>query len=324
MRQGLSPRLRLLLAILALSGAAPPAHAEDAPHEPVYEVKSGDTIAKIARRHSVTEEAIRELNELSRKDKIKPGQKLTLPAPDEPAAKEKPRAEGTPMRAVAGHRKGVVHLVRGHEKLELKVLDRREHLSAKVLSPFAQALRYPDGQSHKIDPRLITLVAIVSEHFGGRDLLIVSGYRPYSPTQYTRESRHNIGRALDFTIRSVSNEKLRDFCRTLRNVGVGYYPNSTFIHLDVRNQSAYWVDYAGPGQKPRYDRGESTDEADEGAGEVPLDVLQQANLGAATEDKDVSGSSATPIGDATGVRTQNGKHAPGDSTGEKSVFPGQK
>src|SRR5262249_36429710 len=38
-------------------------------------------------------------------------------------------------------------------------------------------------------------------------------------------------------------------------VGVGYYPNSDFVHLDVRpagKKSAYWVDYSAPGQRAIY------------------------------------------------------------------------
>jgi hypothetical protein len=34
-------------------------------------------------------------------------------------------------------------------------------------------------------------------------------------------------------------------------VGVGFYPNSSFIHLDVRGCAMQWVDYAGPGEAPR-------------------------------------------------------------------------
>jgi len=45
---------------------------------------------------------------------------------------------------------------------------------------------------------------------------------------------------------------VRDFCRTLGTVGVGYYPNSSFVHLDVRDVPTYWIDYSGPGQAPRY------------------------------------------------------------------------
>jgi len=44
---------------------------------------------------------------------------------------------------------------------------------------------------------------------------------------------------------------VRDYLRTLPGVGVGYYPNSSFLHLDVRGRSTHWVDYAGPGEAPR-------------------------------------------------------------------------
>jgi hypothetical protein len=38
-----------------------------------------------------------------------------------------------------------------------------------------------------------------------------------------------------------------------KNVGVGYYPNSSFVHLDVRRgSSAFWIDYSGPGQTALY------------------------------------------------------------------------
>jgi hypothetical protein len=41
---------------------------------------------------------------------------------------------------------------------------------------------------------------------------------------------------------------------------VGYYPNSTFVHVDVRAASAYWVDRSGPGEKPNYVRARAAGE----------------------------------------------------------------
>ena len=60
---------------------------------------------------------------------------------------------------------------------------------------------------------------------------------------------HN-GKAVDFRVTGVPNEVVRDFCRTLKNTGCGYYPNSTFVHLDVRESSAFWIDYSKPGEPP--------------------------------------------------------------------------
>jgi hypothetical protein len=114
-------------------------------------------------------------------------------------------------------------------------------------------LRSSSGAKLAIDPRLASLVAQVSEHFGGRPLHVVSGFRPYSPVQYTAHSNHNLGRAMDFAVEGVTNTTLRDYCRGFRDAGVGFYPNSTFVHLDVRTGKAYWIDYARPGEPPRYD-----------------------------------------------------------------------
>ena len=34
---------------------------------------------------------------------------------------------------------------------------------------------------------------------------------------------------------------------------MGYYPNSSFVHLDVRKSaSAFWIDYSGPGENAQY------------------------------------------------------------------------
>jgi hypothetical protein len=108
------------------------------------------------------------------------------------------------------------------------------------------------GKKWPIHERLIRVITQVSDHFGGRTLRVVSGFRPWSQDQYTTESKHNIGQALDFSIPGVPNEAVRDFCRSFRDVGCGYYPNSSFVHLDVREQTAHWVDYSGPGEAPRY------------------------------------------------------------------------
>jgi hypothetical protein len=55
-------------------------------------------------------------------------------------------------------------------------------------------------------------------------------------------------------VEGVKNTDLRDYLRkSFKKVGVGYYPNSTFVHLDVRkDRSAFWIDYSGPGDRAMY------------------------------------------------------------------------
>jgi uncharacterized protein YcbK (DUF882 family) len=78
---------------------------------------------------------------------------------------------------------------------------------------------------------------------------VVSGFREKS---HAKQSHHKKGEALDFSIDGVPNWALRDYLRTLDHTGVGYYPNSSFVHVDVRARGAYWVDLSRPGAPPRY------------------------------------------------------------------------
>ena len=155
-----------------------------------------------------------------------------------------------------------VHAGRLGEEFRVRVKDGHGHIPPNALKAFERMMRQGNAP-HSVDPRLVALVGIVSSHFGGKTIEIVSGYRAYTPTQYTPHSNHNLGKALDFRIRGVSNEAVRDFCRTLRSAGCGYYPNSTFVHLDVRDTKAYWVDWSHPGEPPKYDKpGVAADEGE--------------------------------------------------------------
>ncbi len=161
-----------------------------------------------------------------------------------------------------------VYAVRLGEEFHIRVRDVHGHIPGPALRAFERLMRQGNA-THPPDPRLVALVGIVSNHFGGKPIEVVSGYRAYTPTQYTPHSNHNYGKALDFRVRGVRNEMLRDFCRTLRSAGVGYYPNSSFVHLDVRETKAYWVDWSHPGEPPKYDRADVP--ADEGASDVPTE-----------------------------------------------------
>jgi uncharacterized protein YcbK (DUF882 family) len=105
------------------------------------------------------------------------------------------------------------------------------------------------GRSAAIDPRLIRLIARVSDVFGGRPIRVVSGYREKS---HAKDSHHKHGEACDFSVDGVPNWAVRDYLRGLADTGVGFYPRSSFVHLDVRKGQAYWIDVSRPGGAPRY------------------------------------------------------------------------
>lgn len=119
---------------------------------------------------------------------------------------------------------------------------------AETLQAFAGHPRLVAPGIPRLHPGLLVRLAAVAERFPGRRIEIVSGYRPKArPT-----SRHRHARALDIRVDGVSRTHLSEFLRTLPETGVGYYPNSTFTHVDVRERSAYWVDRSGPGEPADY------------------------------------------------------------------------
>lgn len=101
-----------------------------------------------------------------------------------------------------------------------------------------------------LDKGLLARVDTIARHFAGRPISLVSGYRPQS-----RGSLHQSARALDLRVAGVTNEELVAFCKTLPDTGCGYYPNSSFVHVDVRNPGTggvSWIDASGPGETPHY------------------------------------------------------------------------
>lgn len=101
-----------------------------------------------------------------------------------------------------------------------------------------------------VDPRLIWVLAQVAQAFPRRTLYIMSGYR-----QNGHSGFHGKGKALDLFVYGVSNEQLFGVCRSLRDVGCGFYPNNKFVHIDVRpygTDRVLWVDDSQPGTPSHY------------------------------------------------------------------------
>jgi len=155
-----------------------------------------------------------------------------------------------------GVRNGPVELyaVNGKEILYLRLRDDRGRPLKGVQRRFDHFLRcHHTNVQHAMNPRLVRLLYQVGRHYPGRRIEVVSGYRHPTVAKNPR-SPHMQGLACDFRIAGVRNQDLRDYLRrSYEKVGVGYYPNSSFVHLDVRkDRSAFWIDYAGPGDRAMY------------------------------------------------------------------------
>jgi uncharacterized protein YcbK (DUF882 family) len=96
-----------------------------------------------------------------------------------------------------------------------------------------------------MDPQLLTMLSHIYDHFGGKPLEIVSGFR----NQRKQSSNHFKGRATDIRIAGISPKKIQAFAQTLDRggMGIGIYPRSQFVHIDVRSPPSYrWIDYSPP------------------------------------------------------------------------------
>ena len=98
------------------------------------------------------------------------------------------------------------------------------------------------GEVHPIAPGLIDLVADLAGQFGSPDAVqIISGYRSPASNAALRarssgvatRSLHMQGMAMDIRVPGAPLERLRNAALALRRGGVGYYPASNFVHVDV-------------------------------------------------------------------------------------------
>jgi uncharacterized protein YcbK (DUF882 family) len=240
------------------------------PERGVVHVRRGQTLSHIARHHDITVAELARTNGIRPDATLREGQRLILPGFEAAAeAKKAAKRWGRPDRP------GEVTLIRvaTRERLRMRLLNGSGQVRPAAQERVANLLRdRKTGKEHRIHPTLLRLLTRVSDHFGGRPIYVISGYRSAVAHRHTREgSRHTMGRAIDFRIAGVPNAALRDYCRRLGNVGVGFYPRSTFVHLDVRDKPTYWVDWSRPGEAPRYrrasrDRSEDDDDAQDDQG----------------------------------------------------------
>lgn len=96
-------------------------------------------------------------------------------------------------------------------------------------------------QTLPIDPRLIDLLDQIEDHFGVRQVEIISGYRSQAfnkelkATGHTvaNESFHTRGMAADIHLDEIDEETLKKYALSLGIGGVGYYSSLDMVHVDT-------------------------------------------------------------------------------------------
>ncbi len=130
-----------------------------------------------------------------------------------------------------------VVLTRGHKRLELDLpLDGK--VTAETADDIAQLMRCREsGRTRRIASGTLALLADVATRYPGHEIEIVSAVRaePDRTRAGVKHSKHWDGHAIDLIVRDANLTEVRDVMwKNHRNVGIGWYPTSGFIHLDYR------------------------------------------------------------------------------------------
>jgi len=139
---------------------------------------------------------------------------------------------------------GTLSLFNTHLNESATILYRKENgrYSREALSELSHLLRCRlTGEAHEIPVELVELVDTIQDHFGGKEIQVISAYR--SPTlneslvnagrKVAKNSLHMQGMAMDIRIPEVSTSDLRNYALSLKRGGVGFYPGNGFVHVDI-------------------------------------------------------------------------------------------
>ena len=104
------------------------------------------------------------------------------------------------------------------------------------------------GDIHPMEPGLLDLIVAIADWVGAPPKFeIISGFRSAATNamlhaespQVAAHSLHMDGKAIDLRLQGVPLTAVRDAALSLAVGGVGYYPVSSFLHIDV-GPSRHW------------------------------------------------------------------------------------
>jgi uncharacterized protein YcbK (DUF882 family) len=134
------------------------------------------------------------------------------------------------------------------EKLKTAYWIKGEYLS-DALSEINHILRdFRTEEILPIDTGLLDLLHDLHNSTGSSEMLhVISGYRSPATNARLRENSHGVaghslhmqGKAADIRLPGYSLSSLRRAAVDLKGGGVGYYPESDFVHVDV-GRVRYW------------------------------------------------------------------------------------
>jgi uncharacterized protein YcbK (DUF882 family) len=112
-----------------------------------------------------------------------------------------------------------------------------------VLDSIDHFLRdFRTGDTHAMDPDLLDLIHELALQTGvDAPYEVISAYRSPATNAMLHEttsgvsehSQHMLGKAIDVRLPGFPTERLAEMARMMARGGVGYYPDSNFVHIDT-------------------------------------------------------------------------------------------
>ncbi len=117
------------------------------------------------------------------------------------------------------------------------------HYVPQAMAAVNKVLRdFRTGDEHPMDPALVDLLANLHAKVDGRGpFQVISGYRSPRTNAMLHEhsdgvaskSLHMQGMAIDIRVQGVALDHLHKAALDIGRGGVGFYPTSDFVHVDV-------------------------------------------------------------------------------------------
>jgi uncharacterized protein YcbK (DUF882 family) len=164
---------------------------------------------------------------------------LTLFSIKPAMAKKMPLDEGMPEGRLS------LYNVHTRDKLSVTYRNQAGEYDPEALKNLNWILRcHYTNETIDMDRDVIEYLNTIDKQFGGNnELHIISGFRSrkyngilhHEDRHVAKHSLHMVGKAIDFFIPRIALKSLRTAALSLRYGGVGYYPQTGFVHIDSGN-----------------------------------------------------------------------------------------
>jgi uncharacterized protein YcbK (DUF882 family) len=147
-----------------------------------------------------------------------------------------------PGAAAAPEARLALYNTHTRESLDVTFRDAAGRYDHRALAAIDHVLRcHYTGLTARIDVAVLDFLSAVDQRLGGdHEIHVISGYRSPEYNAWlirhghgvAERSLHLLGKAIDVRLPGVALAAVRDTARTMGLGGVGYYPASSFVHLD--------------------------------------------------------------------------------------------